>query len=206
MDTFLASHPVNPAPVEHVPGGGVVVIQGSPRPGGNCGILASWAAEEARNAGVETMVIYPHDMDIHPCIGCYQCYNTGTCVFQDEMTALIDDVAKSRLVVICSPVYTNTVPAGLKALLDRFQALHGEITLGGHSPPKRGLLMAVAGRKGIQNFRCVSGVIKAFFSLVDITPLSPVLIDGMDEIRDVRTVPGLEDHVRSKVKECLDSE
>jgi len=202
-ETFLASLPAIPATRKRRPGGGVVIIQGSPRPGGNCAILASWAADSARHEGVETTVIFPHDLDIHPCIGCYQCYNTGTCIFEDDMNAIINAVAESRLVVICSPVYTNTVPAGLKALIDRFQALHAERTLGGDARPGRGLLLAVAGRKGTENFKCVSEVARAFFSLLGITPVQPILVDGMDMIRDVRTVPDLGEQVRSSVKDCL---
>lgn len=194
--------PASPAR-RRVPASSAVIIQGSPRPGGNCAILASWAADAAREMGVKTTVFFPHDLDIHPCIGCYQCYNTGTCVFEDDMTAIIDAVAESRLVVVCSPVYTNSVPAGLKALIDRFQALHAERILGGDSFPAKGLLMAVAGRKGPENFRCVSAVARAFFSLIGMTPAPPLLVDGMDKTRDVRVVAGLGQEVRSNVKGCL---
>lgn len=180
-----------------------VIIQGSPRPMGNCAILASWAADDARDAGAETTVLFPHDLDIHPCIGCYQCYNTGTCVFQDDMTEVIDAVSRSRLVIICSPVYTNTVPAGLKALLDRFQAFHAERTLGGEAGPGTGLLMAVAGRTGIENFRCVKAVAGAFFSIAGIVPASPILVDGMDQRIDLRSVAGVRELVRARVKDCL---
>ena len=70
----------------------LVIIQGSPRPDGNCGILTGWAADAAQEAGRTAQVIYPHDLDIHCCIGCYQCYNTGTCVFDDDMGSIIDAV------------------------------------------------------------------------------------------------------------------
>jgi len=200
---FRESHPLPPLPAGHVQGRRVVIIQGSPRAGGNSAILASWAAEAARRKGREVEVIYPHDMDIHHCIGCYQCYNTGTCVFQDDMSEIIDAVAGCSLLVICSPVYTNTVPAGLKALLDRFLAMHAEMTLGGHVLSRKGLLMAVAGRKGQDNFMCVTEVIRAFFSLLGITPLQPVLVDATDLIGDVTKVEGLEGRVMSVVRDTL---
>lgn len=201
--TFISSLP--PIPMARTAGSGnsAVIIQGSPRPTGNCAILASWAADAARDAGAETTVLFPHDLDIHPCIGCYQCYNTGTCIFQDDMTDVIDAVSRSCLVIVCSPVYTNTVPSGLKALMDRFQAFHAGRTLGGQAGHGTGLLMAVAGRTGTENFRCVTAVAGAFFSIVGITPASPILVDGMDRIFDLRSVAGMREQVRARVKDYL---
>ncbi|MDH7509557.1 MAG: flavodoxin family protein [Methanolinea sp.] len=206
MQCFLDGVPER-EPVTHQPSSGspdVVVIQGSPRPGGNCSILASWVAGEAQRLGKDVHVVYPHDLDIHPCIGCYQCYNTGTCVYADDMNSIIPAVERCRLLVVCTPVYTNTVPAGTKALLDRFQSLHASRTLDRRPFHRtRGLLLSVAGRKGPENFTCVSRVIGAFFSLVGIGAEEPVFIDGMDETRDIRVIPGLETRVRGAVGAAL---
>ena len=111
---LLPGHPMVLPEHKVAPAADLVVIQGSPRQDGNCGILASWAVEAALESGRTARVIYPHDLDIHCCIGCYQCYNTGTCVFDDDMTGIIDTIRSASLFVVCSPVYTNTVPGGLK--------------------------------------------------------------------------------------------
>lgn len=63
--------------------------------------------------------------------------------------------------------------------------------------------MSVAGRNGKENFTCVSRVVGAFFSLLGIGAEEPLLLDGMDEIRDVRTIPGLEERVRESVRNAL---
>jgi len=63
--------------------------------------------------------------------------------------------------------------------------------------------MSVAGRNGKENFTCVSRVVGAFFSLLGIRAEEPILLDGMDEVRDVRTVPGLEANVRESVRNAL---
>jgi multimeric flavodoxin WrbA len=181
----------------------LVVIQGSPRAQGNCSILAGWAVEAAHELGRSAQVIYPHDMEIHPCIGCYQCYNTGSCVFEDEMGGIINAVRSSSLLVVCSPVYTNTVPAGLKLIIDRCQAYHAERVLSGGISGQRGLIFAVAGRSGMENFTCTTRVISGFMKNLDITPVGEILIDRMDAIRDLRTIPGLEHTVREKVKKFL---
>jgi len=181
----------------------LVVIQGSPRANGNCGILAGWAVGAARDLGRESLVIYPHDMEIHYCIGCYQCYNTGSCVFDDDMEGIIDAIRSTPLLVVCSPVYTNTVPGGLKLLIDRCQAYHAQRALSGGITGQEGLIFSVAGRSGEENFTCITRVISAFFRNLGITPVGEILVDRADAIRDIRTIPGLEQNVRKKVKQYL---
>jgi multimeric flavodoxin WrbA len=195
-----------PAEIQKKPQGpatDLVIIQGSPRPDGNCGILAGWAAEAAKGAGRTEQVIYPHDLDIHCCIGCYQCYNTGTCVFDDDMAGIIDAVRGARLLVVCSPVYTNTVPAGLKLVIDRMQAYHAERTLSGGRSDQKGILFSVAGRKGEDNFTCVTKVVSAFFRNLGIEPAGQVLIDSVDAIKDIRSLPGREEEVKGLVSAGL---
>ena len=181
----------------------LVVIQGSPRALGNCSILAGWAVDAAHELGRTAQVIYPHDMDVRCCIGCYQCYNTGSCVFDDDMGSIIDAIRESSLLVVCSPVYTNTVPGGLKLIIDRCQAYHAERILSGGRTGQHGLIFSVAGRKGEENFTCVTRVISAFLRNLDITPSGEILIDHIDSVKDIRTIAGMEDTVRKKVKHYL---
>jgi multimeric flavodoxin WrbA len=181
----------------------LVVIAGSPRADGNCGILTEWMVDAARHAGRTTTVIYPHDLDIHPCIGCYQCYNTGTCTFDDDMTGIIDAIRTCRVLVVTSPVYTNTVPGTLKVLIDRCQAYHAERVLFGGPERQRGILCAVAGRRGRTHFTCLENVVHAFMRNLGIIPSGDHLVDGMDEYHDIRTVLGLERQVQETVRTAL---
>jgi len=181
----------------------LVVIQGSPRGDGNCSILTRWAVDAAHELGRTARVIYPHDMDVRCCIGCYQCYNTGTCVFDDEMGSIIGAIKGASLLVVCSPVYTNTVPGGLKLVIDRCQAYHAEWVLSGGRTGQKGLIFSVAGRKGEENFTCITRVISAFFRNLGIEPVGEILVDRVDAIRDIRTIPGMEQNVKIKVKQHL---
>jgi NAD(P)H-dependent FMN reductase len=181
----------------------LVVIQGSPRADGNCSILAGWAVEAAHDLGRQSRVIYPHDLDIRCCIGCYQCYNTGSCIFDDDMRSIIDNIRSASLLVVCSPVYTNTVPAGLKLIIDRCQAYHAERVLFGGRTGQNGLIFSVAGRKGEVNFSCLTRVVTAFLRNLGITPIGEILIDSVDAVRDIRLISGLEQTVREQVKQGL---
>jgi multimeric flavodoxin WrbA len=200
---IFRNYPAEPARRPLGPATDLVIVQGSPRPDGNCGILSGWAEDAAKEAGRTSRVIYPHDLDIHCCIGCYQCYNTGTCVFDDDMESIINAVRGAGLLIVCSPVYTNTVPAGLKLVIDRMQAYHAERTLYGGRSGQKGILFSVAGRRGGDNFTCVTQVITAFFRNLGIEPAGQVLIDSMDAVRDIRTLPGRKDEVKGMVSAGL---
>jgi multimeric flavodoxin WrbA len=181
----------------------LVVIQGSPRGDGNCSILARWVVDAAHELGRTARVIYPHDMDIRCCIGCYQCYNSGSCVFDDDMGSIIGAIKGASLLVVCSPVYTNTVPGGLKLVIDRCQAYHAQRVLSGGRTGQKGLLFSVAGRKGEENFTCIARVISAFLRNLGLEPVGEILVDRVDAIRDIRTIPGMEQNVKKTVKQHL---
>jgi len=200
---FFLTHEKPPARRISATGADLVVIAGSPRADGNCGILTEWTTEAARHAGRTASVIYPHDLDINPCIGCYQCYNTGTCTFDDDMRQIIDAIRTCRVLVVTSPVYTNTVPGTLKVLIDRCQAYHAERVLFGGPERQRGILCAVAGRRGRTNFACLENVVHAFMRNLGIIPSGDHLVDGTDEYRDIRTVPRLERQVQETVRAAL---
>jgi hypothetical protein len=67
---------------------------------------------------------------------------------------------------------------------------------------KRGSI-SVAGRKGEENFTCITRVIFAFLRNIGIDPAGEILIDRVDAIRDIRTIAELEENVKGKVKQHL---
>ena len=136
-------------------------------------------------------------------IGCYQCYNTGTCILKDDMTGIIRALSAARVVIVCTPVYTNTVPGSLKIVFDRCQAYHAYLMRNGHGAGKKGLLLSVAGRKGRENFSCVARVVDAWMENIHIRPSGKVLIDDLDRAGDVRTIPGVEVQIRETVEGVL---
>ncbi len=202
-ETFFESHKKSSKKTAAPKSVDVVVIEGSPRADGNCSILAGWAVDAARARSKTVEVIYPHDMDIHPCIGCYQCYNTGTCTFEDDMNGIIDVIRSCSLLIVCSPVYTNTVPGMLKILMDRCQAYHAERMLSGGPAGQRGLLFAVAGRKGQEHFLCVKNVVNPFMRNLGIKPSGECLVDGSDTLRDIRSISGLKETVENLIQRAL---
>jgi multimeric flavodoxin WrbA len=119
------------------------------------------------------------------------------------MAGIINAVRGARLIIVCSPVYTNTVTAGTKLVIDRMQAYHAERTLAGGPGGQKGLLFSVAGRKGGDNFTCITKVVKAFFRNCGIEPAGTVLIDGVDAVKDIRTIKGKQELVYELVRRKL---
>ena len=189
-----------------LPGSGtcdVVILQGSPRRFGNSARIASWCDDEAARAGLSSRVLFLQDMDIRTCIGCYTCYNYGYCPVDDDMPGIIRALESASVIVVCTPVYTSTVPAGLKAVIDRCQWLHAREKVLGREVHARGLLVAVAGRRGTDPFVCVTRVVDAFMENLGILPAGPVLIGDLDRVRDVGKIEGSEGDVRAALRALL---
>ncbi|HOF96499.1 MAG TPA: flavodoxin family protein [Methanoculleus sp.] len=189
-----------------LPGSGaydVVILQGSPRQFGNSARIASWCSDEAARAGFSSRVFFLHELDIRPCIGCYACYNFGYCPIDDDMPGIVRALESASVIVVCTPVYTGTVPAGLKAVIDRCQWLHAREKVLGREVHARGLLVAVAGQRGSEPFVCITRVVGMFMGNLGIRPAAPVLIDDLDRARDVGKVEGAEDDVRAALRALL---
>lgn len=182
-----------------------VVLQGSPRVYGNSAILAGWAADVCRDAGLRCETLFPAEMHIEACTGCFRCYNAGRCVIEDDMSVIDRTLTEAGLVIVCTPVYTETVPAALKAVIDRCQAYRARRVLaGGGEGRQAGILCAVSGRKGAENFVCVSRVAGSFFRFIGAEMVGEVLVDGADAVSDIRAVAGREESVRAKVRALID--
>ena len=97
----------------------VLMINGSPRIGGN----TSMALEEMRKVfeseGIETKIVQIGNKDIRGCLACGRCKELGKCVFNDVVNELAADFEKADGLVVASPVYYASANATLIAALDR---------------------------------------------------------------------------------------
>ena len=72
----------------------------------------------------EIHVIDVMDCHIEYCTGCFACkMNGGTCIYDDDMRAIQDEILESDLLLFSFPLYCYGMPAPLKALLDRTMPL-----------------------------------------------------------------------------------
>lgn len=97
----------------------VLLINGSPRVGGNTAVaLAEMEAVFAKN-GIETETVQVGHLAIRGCVACFQCVKTGKCAIDDIVNELATKLEQCDGLVLGSPVYYAAANSTLTALLDR---------------------------------------------------------------------------------------
>lgn len=76
-------------------------------------------ADKGEKAEIERIDV--NRLDIHPCLGCFSCWNKtpGNCCIQDDMQDVITKLLWADVTIWSFPLYYYTVPGGLKNLIDR---------------------------------------------------------------------------------------
>lgn len=97
----------------------VLLINGSPRVGGNTSIALDEMVKVFDAEGIETEVVQVGNKNIRGCIACGHCMEHGKCVFNDEVNELAKKFEESDGLVVASPVYYASANATLIATLDR---------------------------------------------------------------------------------------
>lgn len=97
----------------------VLIINGSPRVGGNTTVALNEMIRIFDQEGVEVECVQIGNKDIRGCIACGSCATKGKCVFDDAVNELAPKFEEADGLVIASPVYYASANATLIACLDR---------------------------------------------------------------------------------------
>lgn len=98
----------------------ICIFKSSPRANGNSDKLADAFVRGAIEAGNIVHSIIIRNLKINGCIGCEYCYeHEGECLQQDDMQDVYNILAKTDLVVFATPIYYQSFPSQLKAVIDR---------------------------------------------------------------------------------------
>ena len=101
----------------------IVVLNGSPRKGGNTEIMTQAFAEAARKNQNEVSVLDVASMNICGCLGCKYCWaHKGECVQKDDMGKVFEALVDADMVVFASPIYWFDITAQMKTVIDRLYA------------------------------------------------------------------------------------
>jgi multimeric flavodoxin WrbA len=153
----------------------VLGIYGSPRQGGNSDLLLDQALEGARSAGAQVERLYVRDFTIAGCLECGGCDQSGACVIPDDMDQIYPRLLEAEVLFMSAPIFFYGVPAQLKALVDRSQAMWSKRRL--EKTPEqlkrydggRGYMIAVGATKGKTLFDGSQLMAKYFYDALDMS-------------------------------------
>lgn len=97
----------------------VLIINGSPRIGGNTSIAIREMEQVLKENDVTVETVQIGNQDIRGCIACNSCKTKGKCVFDDVVNELAPKFEQADGLVVASPVYFASANATLIACLDR---------------------------------------------------------------------------------------
>lgn len=101
----------------------ILVINASPREGGNTQQLAEAFSRGAEEVGNEILFLNLRGKKIAGCLGCRYCYaHEGKCVQRDDMQQILKTLDLVDMVVFASPIYWFDMNAQMKAVIDRMYA------------------------------------------------------------------------------------
>lgn len=164
----------------------VLGIVGSPRRGGNTETLVDEVLRGAQEAGAAVEKVILSDLEIAPCEACDACLDTGECVHQDDMTALLEKMRQSEVWVLGTPVYWWGPSAQFKTFLDRwYQVRPREATFKG----RRVILVVSMGDADAGTARHIVGMLTDALAYVEAEFFATVLAPGVNDLGEVRKHP-----------------
>ena len=97
----------------------VLMINGSPRVGGNTSVALREMETVFNEQGVETEIVQIGAEPVRGCGSCGYCYEHDKCAFDDVVNTLAPKFEAADGLVVASPVYFASANATLVACLDR---------------------------------------------------------------------------------------
>ena len=100
----------------------VIILDGSGKDDHEARIAGEVLRSELELKGVKSTSWTLRDIEIAPCIGCFNCWmkTPGECVFDDEQRKICTDIARSDLIILITPITFGGYSSELKKGLDRF--------------------------------------------------------------------------------------
>lgn len=171
----------------------VLAITTSPRRHGNSESALDKVLESFTGMSVEKVVL--NDLNIAPCKGCGKCEKTGVCIHEDDFAALGEKIRACDLLVFSSPVYSMSVCAQAKILIDRCQVFWSRKYVL-HDLPKPegkkfGMFISVSGqnRKGIFDHTVPVAQFLFDVSQIPASRIQYLLLPGFDKMGDFKKDP-----------------
>lgn len=97
----------------------VLIINGSPREGGNTSIAIREMEKIFEAEGVDYETVQIGNKLIFGCTGCGSCRKKGYCIWEDETSRHVKSFEKADALIVATPVYYASAPGQLISFLDK---------------------------------------------------------------------------------------
>jgi multimeric flavodoxin WrbA len=106
----------------------VLMISGSRNPEGQTARAANAVLAGAEKAGCDTIQVYLPAKDVECCRQCEdsgwgRCSQDGSCIIDDDLAALVDQIEVADAVVFANPVYYGSLSESMRAFTDRLRRI-----------------------------------------------------------------------------------
>jgi multimeric flavodoxin WrbA len=110
----------------------ILAIHGSPRTiRSTTRKLTTLVLEGAAESGAETDIIELCDCRVTPCTACEGCSFNGICVYEDDVSSVVERMNDADGIIFASPVYIDNVSGQMKLFFDRLaDAIHYQVLAG----------------------------------------------------------------------------
>lgn len=154
----------------------LIIINGSPRKGGNSDVIAETLSQKVTNTQVEIFNL--REKTVKPCLACAACKKKDTpmCVQKDDMGELIPRLDDCDGFVLLTPIYFGQVNGPAKTFIDRLYCFYNPTKPGMSIPSKRGKKAAM--------IACCGAPADTYSAYTDATSKSFGIV-GADEIKSV---------------------
>ena len=181
----------------------LVAIHGSARRVGNSRDLLEAVLEGARGArpaaDLEVELVEAYRVSVGPCAVCDACEGEEAsegCAVQDDDWPRIEGLLRGAdALVLASPVYFMGLPAPLKAIVDRLQAVWALRERGGrvatNGGPFRRAAVVLCAAGGREAFRGAKAEAMAALRTLEFEVVGEVLAEGLEDMGEAAARPEL---------------
>lgn len=159
----------------------ILVVTGSPRKHGNSAAMADAFMRGAQEAGHK---LERFDMAFHHiagCTACDRCWDDGrACCIKDDWQEFSDKLEHADVVVFAYPLYWSTMPAQIKAAIDRLYSYCSAKTIRPLTG-KEVVLLLCGECEGQQIFRESLSIHEGINQYFDWKTVGTVTVDGVFE-------------------------
>jgi len=193
----------------------ILVINGSPHKKGNTFLSVESFLSGFKQVNDEVKIYHLAELDYTTCIGCNKCYETGYCIFKDDLAPLHFDYDQADFIIVSSPIYFFTVSAFLKAAIDRTQAIWASKYILKNptidrTKKRMGVFIGTGGAPKSENYpQAISPVLDMYSKSINTELLDEIIFYDTDKIKmenrpnDLMKLKEMGKKIREEVKEEL---